>query len=567
MNINKLFRFFPLVVIVLFAFILRSNKISSIPPSLSWDEVSIGYNAYSILKTGYDEHGRFLPLDTFIAYGDYKPPLSVYLSVPFIAVFGLNETAVRLPSAISGTVTVFLTFFLVSELLVYAYRFAVFKIGKAKDFYHYTVNYMPLLSAFLLAISPWHVNLSRAGFEANIALMLSVLGIYLILRAVERPKTWLIAWLPFVCAFYTFNSARYFTPMLGLVLCIMFRSSVIRNWKYFVTGVIIAGICLIPIVPHVLSNEARLRFEEVNIFSDISVIKTSNMRIAADGGSFVGKLMHNRRVGFGVEYLRHFADNFQPWFFFIRGDGNPKFSIQEVGQLYFMEAPLLFIGIFSLFSFIPQIAAILMIWIIIAIIPAATARETPHALRILDTLPTWQIFIAFGILTVLDRIRSIVRGYKYQNIVMYASIVGISLVYVFNVGYYLHSYYAHYAKTYSNEWQYGYREAIQFAQANENKYDTIYLSETIGRPYMYTLFYTKYDPARYLHTKVSSFDTEGFYHVYGFGKYKFVRTFPTDGVKPKTLYIVDPSWVPSGVRILKTISTLEGIQVLTIFEK
>src|SRR5260221_9154250 len=97
---------FFLLLIVGLAFTLRFYNVSDNPPALSWDEVSIGYNAYSILKTGKDEHGRFLPLDTFIAYGDYKPPLAIYLTVPFVAVFGLNELSVRLPSVLFGTMTV-----------------------------------------------------------------------------------------------------------------------------------------------------------------------------------------------------------------------------------------------------------------------------------------------------------------------------------------------------------------------------------------------------------------------------------------------------------------------------
>ncbi|MEK7118952.1 MAG: glycosyl transferase, partial [Patescibacteria group bacterium] len=68
-----------LVLIGILAFFLRFYNATQIPPSLSWDEVSIGYNAYSILKTGRDEFGRFLPLDAFVAYGDYKPVLPIYL--------------------------------------------------------------------------------------------------------------------------------------------------------------------------------------------------------------------------------------------------------------------------------------------------------------------------------------------------------------------------------------------------------------------------------------------------------------------------------------------------------
>src|SRR5690348_9476830 len=141
-------------LIVAFAFILRIYNVASVPPALSWDEVSIGYNAYSILKTGRDEHGKFLPLDAFVAYGDYKPPLSIYTAVPFVGLFGLNDFAVRLPAVFFGTLTVVLAFFLVRQLFQ--------KTGGSDD--------LALITAGVLAVSPWHVNLSRGGFEANIAL-------------------------------------------------------------------------------------------------------------------------------------------------------------------------------------------------------------------------------------------------------------------------------------------------------------------------------------------------------------------------------------------------------------
>ena len=95
-----------LIFIFLIAAALRLFALGSNPPGLYWDEVSLGYNAYSILKTGHDEHNRFLPIDTFKAFGDYKPPGYIYATVPSIALFGLNNFAVRLPSALAGTLLV-----------------------------------------------------------------------------------------------------------------------------------------------------------------------------------------------------------------------------------------------------------------------------------------------------------------------------------------------------------------------------------------------------------------------------------------------------------------------------
>lgn len=48
-----------LIFIIVLSGVLRLYKLSDIPVGLYADEASIGYNAYSILKTGRDEHGFF----------------------------------------------------------------------------------------------------------------------------------------------------------------------------------------------------------------------------------------------------------------------------------------------------------------------------------------------------------------------------------------------------------------------------------------------------------------------------------------------------------------------------
>jgi 4-amino-4-deoxy-L-arabinose transferase-like glycosyltransferase len=524
-----------LLLIVFIALILRTNQIAQNPPSLSWDEVSIGYNAYSILKSGQDEHGRFLPLDTFASYGDYKPPLAIYATVPFVAVLGLNELAVRLPSALFGTLTVLLSYFLVQEL---------FRKSRFTD-------HISLITCILLAFSPWHINLSRGGFEANIALSFAVLGVWLVLKARDYPKYWLYAWLPFVAAIYTFNSSRVFVILLVPVLVLFTQKNIKKNIRTFSAGVLIAAICMAPILPHLLSKEARLRFNEVNIFTDLSVIDTSNARIAREPGSIIGKLVNNRRVGYARSFLLHFMDNLRPEFLFVTGDGNPKFSIQDVGQLYMIEAPFLAIGIVALFIEYPGVAVFLLYWLIAAVIPAATARETPHALRILNSLPTWQIFIAYGIMKSIKKLPKILPGV-------------LILAYAFSIVYYLHTYYVHYPIEYSGEWQYGYKQAIEAIKPIESNYDHVFITDSIGRPYMYTLFYEKTDPKDLFRTVRSYFDAAGFYHVDGFLKYEFRGKLPA-ALDAKTLYVWDAGAVPAGARVIQTIKLLNGNPVLTIF--
>lgn len=90
--------------IVLLSFIARIAFINSFPARLTHDEMSIGYNAFSLLKTAKDEWGRFLPL-SFQAFGDYKLPGYIYSTVPFVYLFGLNVIALKLPSILAGTLS------------------------------------------------------------------------------------------------------------------------------------------------------------------------------------------------------------------------------------------------------------------------------------------------------------------------------------------------------------------------------------------------------------------------------------------------------------------------------
>ena len=139
--------------VILLAFVLRFYHLNLTPSSLYWDEVSLGYNAYSILKTGRDEHGKFLPFTNFTAFGDYKPPGYIYAAVPAIAVLGFNEFSVRFPSAFFGVLTVAITYLLTKR---------IFRREK-----------IALFAGFFLAISPWHIQFSRGAFEANVGLFFS----------------------------------------------------------------------------------------------------------------------------------------------------------------------------------------------------------------------------------------------------------------------------------------------------------------------------------------------------------------------------------------------------------
>jgi len=537
-----------LMLIVLVAGFFRLHDIAANPPAISWDEASIGYNAFTIATTGRDEHGKFLPLDTFAAFGDYKPPVAVYLTVPFVALLGLTELAVRLPSALFGTATVFLLYFLVREL---------FWTPNMKNDDKKRAELTALISSAALSITPWHIMLSRAGFEANIAFLFLVSGVLFVLKARQNPAFLYVCWLPFVLGIYTFNSTRYAGPMIALASLAWVKQTVVREKRKFVSGIIIAAIVMLPIIPHLISPESRLRFHEVSIFTDLRTVLTSNERRAVDHFNPLSAVFHNRRVGYAREYLIHFFDNLEPRYLFMKGDGNPKFSIQDVGQLLLVTAPVVAAGALFLLAFSPALFVFLMWWLFASIAPTAVARETPHALRTINALPVFMVCTAYGIIRILESVRG-KRARILLSIVFGVLVIG-------NFSYFWHNLTSHYAKEFSGEWQYGYKAAIEYVQTVKDDYDTIVLTESIGRPYIYALFYERTPLDDFTRTKDASFDAAGFYNVYGFGKYRFTKEGVGD-YKGKTLYILPPKDVPATANIKHTIKLLNGTASLVIFE-
>src|SRR5258708_2317724 len=527
-----------LLIIVLIGAVLRFFQLGSNPPSLTWDEAAWGYNAYSLGLDGKDEFGRFLPLNYLESFGDFKPPVYAYLDTLPVKILGLNEFAVRFPSALLGVLTIVLTYFLTKR---------IFNTLNVKNQY-------VLFASFFLAVSPWHVMLSRAAFEANVATFFIVLGVLLFLMAMQSNKWFLIlSFASFVISIYTFNTARIVSPLLLLLLIFLFRKKILNLKKEIVIASLISLILILPILKFLFSSQASLRFKEVNIFSDSSVVALSNQEIKNNNNAFWSKILYNRRIIFSVEYLKHYFDNFSPNFLFIKGDGNPKFSTQDVGELFLFDLPFLVVGLFLLVKKKEANWYLVPLWLILGIIPAATARETPHALRIETTLPTFQILTAYGFVQILNKFKS-------------RKFLIISLILLFlNLVYFLHGYIFHYAKEFSGEWQYGYKDSINYVNNNQDKYSQINVTEELGRPYIYYLFYLQKKPDDFRKSAIVEREALGFVSVVGFDKYRFGKDLGKINSPSKSLYIDVPSKVPSNANILKTFRLLNGNSALIAY--
>ena len=538
-----------IAAIFLLALFLRLYKLGSLPPSLTWDEAAWGYNAYSLGIDLKDEFGRLLPFDYLESFGDFKPPVYAYLAILPVKIFGLNEFATRMPAAFFGALTVLVVYFLVKEL---------FKKHDQKEA-------LALITGLLLAFSPWHIMLSRAAFEANVASFFIIFGVFAFIRGVReglpagRQGFFLVlSLLSFVFSLMTFNTARVFVPLFVLVLLVYFRKEIWQKRRSVLLGAVLSFACLLPTLIFLTTPQSRLRFAEVNIFADVGIVEIANQQIANDQGAWWSKIIHNRRIGYVRSFLNHYFDHFDPAFLFISGDGNPKFSTQTTGQLYLVSMPFLIFGFLLLLKTKPEIFWLLLGWLLLGVIPAATARETPHALRIETVLPTFQIFTAFGIVGCYNWLKK--KLFKKAFVVLALSL------YLFNFIYFAHFYLTHYSREFSGEWQYGYRQAIDFINHNSDEYDRIYFTNELGRPYIYFLFYLKKDPDWFRQKAVVEREALGFVTVESVDKYYFVDDFNDDRTTGRALYINLSNEVPDSANILKDFYLLSGEKVLTAYE-
>lgn len=419
----------PLIAVLILAAVLRFYHLGSNPPSPYWEEAAIGYDAYSILKTGKDFHGNSWPLVAFESFGDYKPSLYFYAAVPSVAIFGLNTFAVRFPSALFGTLTVLLVYLLIKE------------------------RRLALVAALLLAISPWHLQLSRAGFEANLGLFLLVLGVF---------------WSPALAlSMYAYHANRILAPLLFLVLAATGRIK--KFWK----NSLVLLVLILPILWQFNSPVIRQRFSETSAFATLEPIIKSNQLIAADGGGTIARLVHHRYWQYSQIFLTNYFNHFSFNYLFLQGDSNPRHSIQTVGGLYLIQLPFLLYGLLLSLKKRTKTDLMLLAWLFLAPIPAALTLASPHALRSLSMLIPLTIFTAKGVL-------------RFKKIFFIILILEFSR--------YLYLYHQVYPNQWASQWQSGYQEMVQYVDANQEKYDQVYITRALGRPSIYYWFYTQTDP-------------------------------------------------------------------------
>lgn len=492
---NK-FHTFALIGILTLALFLRLYRVTTIPPGVNRDEASIGYTAYSLLKTGADEYGRHLPL-SFQSFGDWKLPLYIYATTPFVALFGLNEFSVRIVSVLSGVSTVVLTYYLVQLLL--------------------ESSSLALLSSLLMAISPWHIHLSRVESESNVAVFFTTLGILCIVKSF-RSRPWLavVGSILLALTYYTYHGNHIFTTLLviGFVWIVRKQVNQLHTKKI---SLLLFGILVGFILTITLTKADKTKIAGISIFGDATVVheRIELPRNDHTGqGDLIARLIHNR-LTYSVETIaKNYLKAFSPEFLFFSGGSNHAHNIPNFGNMYLIEAPLLLLGLFvCIMNRKKQGYTLILWWMLVAPVAASITKDAPHTNRMFPIFPALPIVVAMGIQYLL------LEFFQNKRIL---AIACVTALYIANGALYLDRYYVHFPKNEIAAWGTGYKNLWQYISAPSNKQKTIIMANPQESPYMYFLFYGKTDPRLFQQNAQRYPPTsDGFYHVRSFGRFEF----------------------------------------------
>ncbi len=570
-----------LLAIIIIAGVLRLYKLTVNPVSLFGDELDLGYQAYSILKTGKDYTGNPWPLH-FHSLAEWRTPLYLYSAVPTVWLYGITPLGVRLPAAIFGILGVLGMYLMVKELLSY---------NAPKVSFHPRA----LLASFLLAISPWHLQYSRAGFEVTQLLAFLIFGLYFFFRALRlKGKGLWISVALFCFTPWIYSTAKLFTPLLLIFLFINWRKEIFSfPMRRLIRSVLIALIVGVPVAYSTFFSGGVQRAGYISVFTDPTVVTDVGADRTHDllmrGNAILGskpsktdRLYHNKFTFWWEDISSNYLQSLSLNFLFSRGDPNLRHSIKDMGEFYKIDAIIFIFGIILFFTgkTDKKIKQLVAFWILAGLIPAAVTRDGGnHATRLILILPPLILLLGYALVVVFRNLTGI---YKYVFLLAYTGLLLVNFIY------YVHNYYVHYPWDSERWWHSGFKEAVYTIKDLDKDYDRVILSMRGEPAWIFFAGWYQYPPDKWQSEFPIGNDAylKGFGNISHTGKYYF-GNFNVEGqgiydlgryIDQKTLYlavaneiganlIMEPERTPHDLKLIKAIAYPSGEPAFYLFTK
>lgn len=532
-------------LIILIAFVLRMSLLGVIPAGLTNDEADIGYDAYSILLTGKDQWGEFMPLTSFKGFGDYRLPLYTYLVVPMTAMFDLSATSVRMPSAVFGVISVVLVYFLAKKL-----------------FQKYTYSNMVGIAAMLfMAISPWAVGLSRIGIESNVAITFFILGLFSFLHIKKGKKYLFLSFIFFSITLYVYTTYTFFTPASIIILWFFYRKDISHIRKPFILGILLFVLLIAPLF--VLRSAAGVRVSQVsfiNSASSIGILSNLNERRGSCNAVVpfqICKLFENKPAVFTQTFISNYLNHFSASFLYINGT-TTQFSILPFRSLFYVfELIFLLSGLIGFLRLRVKSGLVLVVLLLTSVIPDAITGDG-HYSRASSMMLFMFLIEGFGVGYMWLALAS------FKKIRLSAAAILICIVAYFASSFVL-SYFTFFPEYYSTYGQFGYEQLTERMAEASKKYNDVYISKVSNdtKQYIYYLFYTKYPPQKFQNkTYVSYTYDNGWVSIDTLDNIHYVDRLPSEAgikkMKTNVMLITHPSELPKDYLFFDVVRNKKG---------
>lgn len=363
-------KYFLLILILIFAGFLLFYKLNEIPAGLNNDQVSVGYNAYSILKTGADRYGMMHPL-LFRSLGTYLLPLYTYLTVGVFALLGVTKVGISLVSVICG-------------LLILLLTYLIFKNEDEDNKFPFSITI-----TFILSFTPWLIFFSRSSIEVTLSLAFFLSGLYFLMGSLKKPYQFIIG-----CFLLGFPSWIYYSERLTVLIflpifLIVFRRALLRNKKIVLIGLVIFALTQAPNLFLLKTGAVTRRFSQVSYLSYGYFVQN---------GSSFKNLPFGQLLYISKEFISRYISYFSPRSLFFDPDEQTLRSMPDLSVFYnWMIIPFI-LGIVSFVkSKKTDLDKVILILILVSIIPAALTVEPFYTMRVILFLWAITVIITRGI--------------------------------------------------------------------------------------------------------------------------------------------------------------------------
>lgn len=460
-----------IILLILFGAIIRVALIDKVPNALNVDEVSAGYESYSVLNYGVDRNGNFLPVH-FVAWGSGQNVLYSYLMMPFILIFGLNVFSIRLPMALIGVLALFLFYKLIKN------------VENKK---------VAIVGLVFLVICPWHIMKSRWGLESNVLPELILLSSFILIKYIKTKNAKLLYLFAGVLGVstYAYGTSYFFVPVfLGITLIYLLYKKNIKISQAIKTF-LITGIIASPLIIFTIINTFDLPQIDLGF---MTIPRLTANRYQEVSSVFSGSFLKNS--------LNNFIESIKIVIF--QNDKLEWNALRWYGICYIFSIPFMILGIFINFRKNKDNISknIINIWFISSLLLMFVCE--PNINRINVIMFPIIYYVVIGISVVVEKSRKVIP-------------VILILLYIYSfISFCLYYFNKNFDEMFVFEG--GLQEVIEYVDSKE---ESVYITNRIKEPYIYVLFYTRSSPVEFKETVTYLTKGSNFEVVKSFGKYNF----------------------------------------------